>query len=145
MCDRGLKATVEKKQWLFESLFGGTNPTRQARFGEVWWVRDSAWGRLEPLRHLNDDAKLHRGLCIRPQARMMAFGTSKIAQAKKSKSRVFEVPAGAYDGGDCPSAFLLDYALPALWQDCKLNHEPALLREDLIEKLRLKLEKRGKQ
>ncbi|HEY9069183.1 MAG TPA: hypothetical protein VIV61_02945 [Candidatus Ozemobacteraceae bacterium] len=125
----------ENAQWLFERSANGTARATTARLGEVWRVKNPVWSRFPALSHLHDREGFHPGLCIRPRSRLMAFGTSKIGQAWRSRSRVFEVPAHSYAGGERDGAFLLDYAVPASWEDCSLNHPPALLPEELRKKL----------
>ncbi|HOY66176.1 MAG TPA: hypothetical protein PLP29_04755 [Candidatus Ozemobacteraceae bacterium] len=125
----------EKAQWFFERSASGTARTFAARLGEVWRVKNPVWSRLPALSHLRDREGFHPGLCIRPRARLMAFGTSKLGQTRRSKSRVFEVPAHSYPGGELDGAFLLDYAVPTSWEDCSLTRPPALLPEALRNEL----------
>jgi len=131
-----MNATVgEQAKWLFERSSNGTTRAFAAKLGEVWRVKNPVWSRFPALSHLRDREGFHPGLCIRPRARLMAFGTSKIGQAWRSDSRVFEVPAHSYPGGEVDGAFLLDYAVPTSWEDCCLSRPPANLPDELRQKL----------
>lgn len=125
---------------LYNHLFERGGRALVVRFGEVWWVRNPGWAKDARLAHLKTREGSHPGLSIRPKARLMAFGTSKLDQARRSESRLLEVSPGAFAGSDKPGAFLLDYAVPMDWSEFSLSHRPEELCREAMARLQELLE-----
>lgn len=124
---------MQNYEWLFKKI-GKGYPSISLEFGEIWKVNNQAWKNIEELKILETREGWHPGLCIKPGARQMAFGTSKL------KHRIYGLKQMIVEnieiGNSIKSTrFILDYSLPVTFADLHLNEKPRKLSETDLEKL----------